>query len=1175
MAKAGRTLEEIGQRIATRSAAVSLSGLRGGARMAIAAELVRAHGPRPTVFLTATSKQGDRLAADLRTALGEPEPTGRVIAFPRHDTLPYDRFSPQPFVVVQRMAALHRWLASTADAPAPIVVAPWTALALRVPSPDAVRSRTVQLAVGDVIDRDELVRRLVTHGYERMSMVEERGELAVRGGIVDAFPPQAEAPVRIELLGDEVESLRDFDPASQRSQSKRDRVVLPPPRELWLDRDDVVRAGDALLALAIEHDAPESEADKLVEALLRGHAPPGIESLAPLIGGDRVPVSAYWPDDTLVVLDEPESGSERLIAHLDEAREAWRGAIDAGRLVCPPDALLVSGEPALEDIARRRPVSLERLGVGELGSDAERIELSARDHGELRRDLARWRTRDHALEPLIDALAGWLADRWRVVLVCPALSGAERLRKLLAEYGLEPTAAHDDRPIWKWSAPGRVEVRVATCSEGFALERERLVVLTEDEIFGPREHRRRRAADWQESAAVEGLAQLAPGDHLVHADHGIGHYRGLIEIDTGFGRPRAEMLCIEYAGGDRLFLPVHRLNRVQRYGGTDAAAPRLDRLGGQTWERARKQVRKSLRNMAKELLSVHAARELATGFAFSPRDAYFEEFESGFGFDETPDQAAAIEDVLADMQKPKSMDRLVCGDVGYGKTEVAVRAAFRAVMDGKQVAVLVPTTVLCQQHHETFAARFDGYPIRVESLSRFRKPAEARKVVEGLADGEVDVVVGTHRLLQKSVHFKDLGLLVVDEEHRFGVTHKERIKKLKQTVDVLTLTATPIPRTLQQSFTGIRDLSIINTPPVDRLAVRTQVVRYDESLIREAILREMRRGGQVFFVHNRVRTIAGIAEMLERVVPEAKVVVAHGQMRERELEDKMLAFMHGEADVLLCTTIIESGLDIPRANTILVNRAHALGLAQLYQLRGRVGRSSHRAYAYLLVPGRDALSGDAERRLEAIQDLSELGSGFRLANMDLEIRGAGNLLGAEQSGNLEAVGYETYMEMLEEVVEELRGEIHDEEIDPEIRLPVDARLPEDYVDEVSQRLVLYKRLAGSRDEEELDRVRDEILDRYGPMPGEAESLIEVIRIKIQARRLGIVAVDLARGEWVLSVSERSAIDPQRLVALVSSGESGIRVTPDHKIHAPAPDAKDAGNGAIFESVRALLDRIAD
>ncbi len=1151
-----------------RHAPVRLSGLRGAARAVVAAELLRARGDAPALVLTPTSKAADRMLADLAACLGDA--ASRLCAFPRHDTAPFDRFSPQPFLVAQRTGVLYRWLACRGGAPAPWVVAPWTALAVRVPSPEALRARTVHLEVTQTIDRDALVERLVGAGYTRMALVEERGELAVRGGILDVFPPHTERPVRIELLGDEVESLREFDPASQRSQERLSRAALPPPRELLFDRAAVVRAGDDLRLRALESSVPDADVDALIDGLLRGHVPPGGEALAPFLHPDLVSVVDHLPEDTLVVVDDPASGREHLAEHDEELARGAAGAADAGRLVAPADALADSADAIDRAIAERKPVTLERLGLVDDEAPGEHHDLGVSDHGDLRRALARHRSRDHALEPLVDAAAEWLGERWRVVLACPALSGAERLRHLLSQYGIEATLAHDARPVWRWSAPGRVEVRVAELSEGFAWPAEQLAVLTEEEIFGPREKRRRRES-WQESAAIEAIGQLGKGDYLVHADHGIGVYRGLTEIETRYGGSAGEMMSIEYAGGDRLFLPVHRLNRVQRYAGSDAAEPKLDRLGGQTWEKAKGRVRKSLRAMAKELLAVHAARELAPGFAFSPRDAYFEEFEARFGFEETPDQHAAIEDVLADLQRPKPMDRLVCGDVGYGKTEVAVRAAFRAAMDGKQVAVLVPTTILCQQHAETFRERFEGYPVRVESLSRFRTAKEVREIQAGLASGEIDIVVGTHRLLQKSVAFRDLGLLVVDEEHRFGVTHKERIKKLRKTVDVLTLTATPIPRTLQLSFTGIRDLSVINTPPADRLAVRTQVCRHSEGLIREAILREVRRGGQVYFVHNRVRTIGGQLEMLERVVPEVKVLVAHGQMKERELEDKMLAFMHGEADVLLCTTIVESGLDIPRANTILINRAHALGLAQLYQLRGRVGRSNHRAYAYLMVPGPDALSRDAERRLEAIQDLSELGSGFRLANMDLEIRGAGNLLGAQQSGNLAAVGYETYMEMLEETIEELRGEIREVEIDPEIRLPVTAQLPEQYVSDVGQRLVLYKRLASTRDEEDVERIRDEILDRYGSLPEEAEHLVRVIRLKLQARRLGIVAVDLSHGDLVLSVAERTRIDPKRLLDLLAREQGTIRVTPDHKILAPAPEA---GGAALFEAAQSLLGELA-
>jgi transcription-repair coupling factor (superfamily II helicase) len=814
----------------------------------------------------------------------------------------------------------------------------------------------------------------------------------------------------------------------------------------------------------------------------------------------------------------------------------------------------------------RKPVFLERLDVVDVEAEGEHLSLRCTGHEDLRRKLITARSSDRALDPLVEALAKWCDAGWRTTLCVSSLSGAERLRHLLSEYGLEIRIAKSSpRPAARWSAPGRVEIRVCDFSEGFGYPSEHQVVLTEEEIFGPRQRRRVRA-HWPDGASIEGLAQLEKGGYLVHVEHGIGIYRGLVELDLGVAR--GEFLRLEYQDGDRLFVPVHRLSLIQHYGGSDGHTPRIDKLGGISWEKAKKSIEKSLRDMGGELLSMHAARELAPGHAFAGRDRHLEEFEATFPFEETADQAAAIEDVLSDLQRPKPSDRIVCGDVGYGKTEVAVRAAFRVAMDGKQVAVLVPTTVLCQQHDETFKERFAGHPIEIESLSRFRSAKDARSVIERLADGSIDIVIGTHRLLQKNVRFRDLGLLVIDEEHRFGVTHKERIKQLKKTVDVLTLTATPIPRTLQMAFNGIRDLSVINTPPADRLAIRTQVCRFSEPLIREVILRELRRGGQAFFVHNRVQTIDAMCSRLARVVPEAKVIVAHGQMKERELEDRMLRFMHGEADVLLCTTIIESGIDNPRANTILINRADALGLAQIYQLRGRVGRSKQRAYAYLMISGsEDALTADARRRLEAIQDLSELGSGFRLANMDLEIRGAGNLLGSEQSGCIAAVGYETYLAMLEEIMDELRGKPHETEIDPEIRLPVTAQLPDSYVSAVSQRLVLYKRLASCRDDGEIERIRDELLDRYGSLPDEAENLFEVIRLKTRARRLGIAAIDLTNGEIVLTAADQSKVDPQRLLDLLHQAGTGMRVAPDRKIYARAPKADTA---QLFAATRSLL-----
>jgi transcription-repair coupling factor (superfamily II helicase) len=1149
-----------------------LTGLRGAANRVAASHLIRAHADRPVLYITAHSRAADAATEALRGLLGEREESTRIRAFPRHDTLPFDRFSPQPFLVSQRMEVLHRLdqVHSEPDEPAPIIIAPRSALALRVPSRERLRASTQRLSVGQSLDRDELVVRLVSHGYQRMSLVEEVGEVAVRGDIVDVFPPGLPKPVRIELWGDEIDSIRSFDPASQRSQTKSSTALLPPPRELFFGRDDIIEHSDAIRSAAGEQGIASAEIDSLIDALLRGHLPAGAESLAPLIQPDQESFFDYLPDDTLVLLEEPEEGATRVekigleIAANFEAAAGERLTVPIGSLVFRPEEIADALDAA-------GAIQIERLDITRSADETGRHVVETQTQDELRRELAASRSLEHALAPLVDRCRGWLADQWRVIVACASLSSAERIRSLLADYELEGQLATDPRPIWHWSLPGRLEFRVVDLSEGFAWPEQALAVVTDDEIFGVRERRKNRPG-WREGQKLDGIAQLAPGDFLVHADHGIGIYRGLMELKAG--GTSSELLAIEYLGADKLFLPVDRLSRIQRFGAADGVQPRIDRLGGETWEKTKGKVKASLRNMAAELLSLHAARELAPGFSFSARDTLLEEFEAGFPYEETPDQMAAIDDVLGDMHLSKPMDRLVCGDVGYGKTEVAIRAALRAALDGKQVVVLTPTTVLCQQHFENFVERFKDQPVQVEMLSRFCTPKESRATLEGLATGRVDIVIATHRILQKNVQWNDLGLLIVDEEQRFGVAHKERIKKIKKTIDVLTLTATPIPRTLQMAFTGIRDLSVIETPPVDRLAIRTQVCRFDEGLIREAILREIRRGGQVFFLHNRVRTIEAMHEMLGRIVPEVSIMVAHGQMKERQLEDRIHGFLRKEADVLLCTTIIESGIDMPNVNTILVNRADALGLAQLYQLRGRVGRSPRRAYAYPLVPTElGSLSGDAQKRLEAIQDLSELGAGFRLANLDLEIRGAGDLLGGEQSGNLRSVGYETYMEMLEETIQELSGQAHEEWIDPEIKLPVVGRLPEDYVPDVSMRLVLYKRLSSARDENEVALIRDELLDRFGRVPAEAENLLEVIRLKIAARRLGIIRIETLRGEIVLQAAPKSQIDPDRLVQLLSQARAGIRVTPEQKLIAKAPGPA-GGPQALFDATRSLLRQLS-
>lgn len=1150
-----------------------LTGLRGASNRVAASHLIRTATDRPVLYVTPHSRAADDAILALRGLLGEREDESRIRSFPRHDTLPFDRFSPQPFLVSQRMEVLHRLEETTngdGSVAPPIIIAPRSALALRVPSRARLRESTERVSVGQEIDRDVLIARLTSLGYQRMALVEEPGEVAVRGDIVDVFPPHLATPVRIELWGDEVDSIRSFDPASQRSQNKTSTALLPPPRELLFDREQVIERDDTIRSAAREQSVPEGEVDELINALLRGHVPPGAESLFPLIQPEMESVFDYLPPNTLVVLEEPEEAlarSEQIYGEIESNHEAAKGE----RLTVPLSDLLLDPEAVGSALSRLAPISVERLDIMDVGGDVGRHHVDTRNQDELRRELTTTRSHDRALAPLVDRCNAWLGDKWRVVLACGSLSSAERIKTLLLDYELEGQVVTDPRPVWHWSLPGRLELRVIPMSEGFIWNEQALAVVTDEEIFGVRQKRKNRTG-WREGQQLEGIAQLAPGDFLVHHDHGIGIYKGLVELKAG--RTASELLAIEYLGGDKLFLPVDRLSRVQRYGSSDGVKPRIDKLGGETWEKTIGKVKASLRNMAGELLSLHAARELAPGYAFTGRDTVLEEFEAGFEFEETPDQMAAIDDVIGDMQQAKPMDRLICGDVGYGKTEVAIRAAFRAAQDGKQVVVLTPTTVLCQQHFENFQKRFEDHPIRVDMLSRFCTPKQAKATLEGLASGQVDIVIATHRILAKNVAFSDLGLLVVDEEQRFGVAHKERVKKLKKTVDVLTLTATPIPRTLQMAFTGIRDLSVIETPPVDRLAIRTQVSKFDEGLIRESILREIRRGGQVFFLHNRVQTIDAMKEMLTRLVPEVKIMVAHGQMKERLLEDRIHSFIRKEADVMLCTTIIESGIDMPNVNTIIVNRADALGLAQLYQLRGRVGRSKRRAYAYLLVPTQvGSLSADAQKRLEAIQDLSELGAGFRLANLDLEIRGAGDLLGSEQSGNLRSVGYETYMEMLEETIDELRGTAHEEWLDPEIKLPVVGRLPEDYVSDVSQRLVLYKRLSSARDENEVALIRDELLDRFGRLPAEAENLLEVIRLKILARRLGIVRIETSRGDLVIQVATQSKIDPDRLIQLLTHARGGLRVTPDQKLIAKAP-GPEGGPPALFDAARTLLTQLA-
>jgi transcription-repair coupling factor (superfamily II helicase) len=1171
-------------------------GLKGSAIALVAALLARRHAGRTLLLVTATQKEAARLAEDLAFFLGEaasaPEPSARrVRAFPSWDVLPFATLSPPSEIVHDRVEALVR-LADAARAGAgalrggaPVVVAPVKALLERTLPPAELLRRGRRLAVGDEASREEIGQVLAEAGYAPSPVVEDVGDYSLRGGILDLFPPGYRWPVRVEFDGDLIETVRTFDPQSQRSRGHLKGVEVLPVREFLGDegqrREARRRLRDRADALDLGRDAWLSAA----EAIGSGFHAPGLETYLPDLHPGAATLLDYLPEGTIVVRVDPIGIDKERDDYWAEVRHGHEQARREGRAV--PDAAALYVEPGALDkaLAARGGITVERVELFEPGDGAEgrepaqAVRLDTRTNEGLRQALADPRGEAGLLAPLAGLVKQRRREGDQVLLVCHTKVQASRLEELLEPYGLKSSVEEGPLDLGGVTdgfapAPGGLRVVVGSLSTGFQFPALGLTAIAEEEIFGERKRRRAAATPAEQRAAafLSSLADLRVGDVVVHVDHGVGLYRGLVNLDLQ--GVRTDFLHLEYQGGDKLYVPVDRINLVQKYvgDGDEEAAPRVDRLGGTAWERVKSRVKASIREMTKELLALYARRQVVTAYAFPPPDQEYREFEAAFEYEETPDQQAAIDEVLADLQKDRPMDRLVCGDVGYGKTEVAIRAAFQVVNAGKQVAILVPTTVLAEQHLATFTARFRRYPIRVESLSRFKSPKEQKAILADLAAGKVDVVIGTHRLLQKDVQFKDLGLLVVDEEQRFGVAHKEKIKQLRTHVHCLTMTATPIPRTLHMALSGVRDLSVINTPPADRLSIRTYVTRFSDDTIREAIVRELKRGGQVFFVHNRVQSIDAMRAYVQKLVPEAKVAVGHGQMREGQLERVMLGFLEQETNVLLCTTIIESGLDFPNANTIVINRADRLGLAQLYQLRGRVGRSKARAYAYLLVPGEKILARDAQKRLEALQELSELGSGFKLAARDLEIRGAGSLLGTSQSGHIAAVGFDLYMQLMEEAVAELRGEKYEPEVDPEVTLPVEAFLAPDYVPDENQRLLLYKRLAGAADEAALGELREELVDRFGPLPEPAERLVEAMGLKILLRRARATAYRATDREAVISFDGDGArVSPEKIVALVRKDPLRYRFTPDQRLVVRLPAGVEAA--AISEGravLRALL-----
>jgi transcription-repair coupling factor (superfamily II helicase) len=1134
-------------------------GLRGSAPAYLVARFLVAY-PRPSVVIAAGAAEAEAWVRALRFFLGEDENASplerRVHWFPSWDAEPLSAVSPTEEIVAERLSSLYH----LNQAKAALVVTTAQALLQRLPPRAALLELSQYRVEGEDAGLERVVQGLASAGYIRVAQVEDRGEFAVRGGIVDVFPAAVTLPLRLQFEGDVLESVRGFDPATQCSLGRVPEVLVTPWREY-----STARWGDPAVRRGVEERAGDLDvkrADRMtaLDRMQAGLGFPGSPFLLPFLYPELATFADYCPAGTLFWVDQPaaaeaseEAFARSLADHEADAAAARRLVPRGPELYLDPTASRAARErfPHVDlDVIDLRAGEDARLGVMQVKSFATGdLGVATASNG-----------RETSIRPLVEWIHGRERDGERVLLVVHDRAQANRLKGLLAVHEIETPIL--DREFPAVPAEVRRAILIGELSAGFRLPVDRLSFVTGEEIFGERRRRRGRSLDVGKFLAS--LAELKPEDLIVHVDHGIGRYKGLRHLAVA--DTEGDYLHLEYQGGDRLYVPVDRINVVEKYVGADGTAPELDKLGGTAWERVKAKTREAVMEMAHELLDVYAAREIMEGHAFGAPDQYFREFEARFPFEETPDQERAIQDVIADLQKQRPMDRLVCGDVGFGKTEVALRAAFAVVMEGKQVLVLVPTTVLAQQHYETFHKRFAGYPVRVELLSRFRRGEEAKQVLQAMQRGEVDIVIGTHRLLQNDVALKDLGLLVIDEEHRFGVSHKEKIKKLKKVVDVLTLTATPIPRTLHMALSGIRDLSIIESPPVDRQAIRTFITRYDESVIREATLRELARGGQVFFVHNRVETIDAVARRLREVIPEARCGVAHGQMNAGALETVMLDFLEKRVDVLVTTAIIESGLDIPNANTIFIDRADHFGLAQLYQLRGRVGRSHQRAYAYLLLPGEQLLGRDAQKRLEVLASLDDLGGGFRLAMHDLEIRGAGNLLGRQQSGQVAAVGFELYTQMLEEAIRELRGERRRIEVEPEIQLGVSAFIPEDYVADVSQRLGLYKRMARASSREELDELTGELEDRFGPVPARVRALLEVMDLRRHLRSAMVVRLRRQAGRLVLRFHESSSIDPARLTALVRKRRD-VRLTPDNEVSVPVLRIDLQG---MVEGVLALL-----